>query len=44
LKKKITFTLPDERVKETSSRGEISRVSLIVMLWGLRYSADEHGV
>jgi len=39
LKKKITFTLPEERVKETTSRGEISRVSLIVSLWGLRYSS-----
>jgi hypothetical protein len=42
--KKITFTSLGERVKVTTSWGEISRVSLIVALWGLTYSADEQGV
>jgi hypothetical protein len=44
LRKKFTFTSRRERVKATTPRGEISRLSLIVTLWGLRYSADEDGV
>jgi hypothetical protein len=42
--KKVTFTSLGERVKATRFWGEISWVSLIATLWGLRYSADEHGV
>jgi hypothetical protein len=43
-KKEKTLTSLAERVKETGVRGEISRLSLIVTLWGLSYSSDEHGV